>query len=130
MGTNNTHVSVQEFCDNLIDAGVLSANDLRKLLAAPGVKGIPVSTDGTITVAADTSAFSFFETDESSGSDRAFVVTKNWDAGVMTTNAPYKSEGFILFRKGGDGSIYRKASDASAAHNFGVTNMSELNVIQ
>ncbi|HEY5792715.1 MAG TPA: type II secretion system protein, partial [Chthoniobacterales bacterium] len=101
---NGTDFStLQEFIDNLVNNNYLTANDIKKLLAGPGVTAVTVSTTNA-TVAPASSAFSFFQTSESTPNERAFLVTKNWASSALTTNAPYGNKGFVVFRKGGDGS--------------------------
>jgi len=125
-----TMVSFQDFINNLVSNNYLTANDVKKLLAAPGVAQATVTTTN-ITVDTNTSALTVFQTTEGTANDQAFIVTRNWSDGALTTNTPYAKKGFVVFRKGGDGAIYTRPSDASAYTNvFGVTNAANLKAIQ
>lgn len=120
VGTDGNQLTVDTFSLELINGKYLTDSDLRKIYAAPGVI-IPASA--TSFNASDI-AFSIMQTTESSPSDQPFVVTKNWQAGELTTNAPYGDKGFIVFRKGGDGGTYSRPADATnpsvVSSNFAV----------
>lgn len=108
---------VGAFYNALVSNNYLSTNDMRKLVAAPGIAQSPPNT----VPSAGAGAFQYFQVTEASPGDSAFLITRNWAGNAMTTNAPYGEKGFILFRKGGDGSTYTRASDASNSNNFGAS---------
>ena len=120
--TNTNALSVENFSAALIDGRYLTANDLRKMYSAPGV-----SVNST-NFSADTIAFKIMATSESSPSDQAFVVTKNWVSmqSGLGSNAPYGDKGFILFRKGGDGAAYTRPTDAKNTNVFGTNPLTPL----
>jgi prepilin-type N-terminal cleavage/methylation domain-containing protein len=107
-GTNNETLSVATFSQALTDGKYLSGSDLQKIYAAPGV------VVNNTNFAANNIAFSIMATTESSPSDQPFVITRNWQSGALTTNAPYGDKGFVVFRKGGDGGTYTRPTDATA----------------
>jgi prepilin-type N-terminal cleavage/methylation domain-containing protein len=109
VGSDGQMLTVDTFTQELMTNKYLTVSDLRKIFAAPGV--IVPTTSSNFT-AADI-AFSIIETRESSPSDQPFLITKNWENGELTTNAPYGDKGFIVFRKGGDGGTFSRASDAT-----------------
>jgi prepilin-type N-terminal cleavage/methylation domain-containing protein len=109
VGSDGQMLTVDTFTQELMTNKYLTVSDLRKIFAAPGV--IVPTTSSNFT-AADI-AFSIMETRESSPSDQPFLITKNWENGELTTNAPYGDKGFIVFRKGGDGGTFSRASDAT-----------------
>jgi len=108
LGTNNQPLTVAAFSQALIEGSYLTAADLQKIYAAPGVVVNSTTFNG------GNIAFSIMQTTESSPSDQPFVITKNWEQGKLTTNVPYADKGFIVFRKGGDGGIYTRPTDATA----------------
>lgn len=111
-GTDGQALDVNGFSQALVNGRYLTVADLRKIYAAPGVV-IPSSTE---TFQGDQIAFSIFETKESSPSDQPFVITKNWEAGALNVDAtPYGDKGFVVFRKGGDGGVYSRPTDATNA---------------
>jgi prepilin-type N-terminal cleavage/methylation domain-containing protein len=109
VGADGSQLTVDSFSQELITGRYLTESDLRKIYAAPGVI-IPAEATS---FSANTIAFSVMQTEESSPSDQPFIVTKNWAAGTLSTNAPYGDKGFIVFRKGGDGGIYSRPADAT-----------------
>jgi prepilin-type N-terminal cleavage/methylation domain-containing protein len=111
MGSDGQMLTVDTFTQELMVNKYLTVSDLRKIFAAPGV--IVPTTSSNFT--AENIAFSIMETRESSPSDHPFLITKNWKKGELTTNAPYGDKGFIVFRKGGDGGTFSRASDATNA---------------
>jgi prepilin-type N-terminal cleavage/methylation domain-containing protein len=125
MGSDGEMLTVDTFSQELMTNKYLTVSDLRKIYAAPGV--IVPTTSSNFT-AADI-AFSIMETQESSPSDQPFLITKNWEDGELTTNAPYGDKGFIVFRKGGDGGTFSRASDATNPAAV-TTNYSELKPLQ
>ena len=125
VGSDGQMLTVDTFTQELMTNKYLTVSDLRKIFAAPGV--IVPTTSSNFT-AADI-AFSIMETQESSPSDHPFLITKNWEDGELTTNAPYGDKGFIVFRKGGDGGSFSRASDSTNAAAV-TTNYAELKPLQ
>jgi prepilin-type N-terminal cleavage/methylation domain-containing protein len=125
MGSDGQMLTVDTFTQELMTNKYLTVSDLRKIFAAPGV--IVPTTSSNFT--AENIAFSIMETRESSPSDHPFLITKNWENGELTTNAPYGDKGFIVFRKGGDGGTFSRASDATNAAAV-TTNYAELKPLQ
>ena len=109
VGSDGQMLTVDTFTQELMTNKYLTVSDLRKIFAAPGVVVPTTSSNFT----AENIAFSIMETQESSPSDHPFLITKNWEDGELTTNAPYGDKGFIVFRKGGDGGTFSRASDAT-----------------
>ena len=111
MGSDGQMLTVDTFTQELMTNKYLTVSDLRKIFAAPGV--IVPTTSSNFTAA--NIAFHIMETQESSPSDQPFLITRNWTNSepFLTTNAPYGDKGFIVFRKGGDGGSYSRASDAT-----------------
>ena len=125
VGSDGQMLTVDTFTQELMTNKYLTVSDLRKIFAAPGV--IVPTTSSNFT--AENIAFSIMETRESSPSDHPFLITKNWENGELTTNAPYGDKGFIVFRKGGDGGTFSRASDATNAAAV-TTNYAELRPLQ
>lgn len=109
VGANGQQLNVDSFSQELITGRYLTDSDLRKIYAAPG---IIIPTEATNFTASGI-AFSIMQTSENSPSDQPFILTRNWDRGNLTTNAPYGDKGFVVFRKGGDGGVYSRPADAT-----------------
>jgi prepilin-type N-terminal cleavage/methylation domain-containing protein len=99
----------------LTNAGI-TTNDVRKLLSASGVNAEWPPT-------AASSALNAYQVVDTSPGDMVFLTTKNWDAAspaaLSTTAVPYGDKGFIVFRKSGDGVIYKAAQATNAITFFG-----------
>ncbi|MBU3664301.1 MAG: prepilin-type N-terminal cleavage/methylation domain-containing protein [Chthoniobacterales bacterium] len=123
MNASNTVQTVPTFSQALTDGKYLTGADLQKIYAAPGV--IVANTNFTATGI----AFKIMQTTESSPSDQPFVITKNWGASGLTTNAPYGDKGFVVFRKGGDGGVYNRPTDVtnSSVVSTNYNNLTPLN---
>jgi len=90
------------FCQDLVDGKYLTESDIRKICSAPGVQ---VSD----TFPPDKSGLQVYAVTENAPSDAIFVSSYNWTGfQELTQDAiPYGDKGFVLFRKGGDGSVYQ-----------------------
>jgi prepilin-type N-terminal cleavage/methylation domain-containing protein len=91
---------------------MLAANDylpntsFSKILGAPGVTSI---TTGTNDVSKDNIAFKIAKISDTNESSTIFLVTKNFSAaGTALAGSPFADKGFVTFKKGGDGGIYKK----------------------
>jgi len=90
----------------------LTAADLRKICSAPGVQQ-PAGDDSLPTV----SGLAVYAVTDSSASDDIFSSTANWTGPVDELDSkavPFGDKGFVIFRKGGDGSVYRPAQANSS----------------
>lgn len=106
-GTNGETLSVSTFSQALMDGKYVTGAELQKLYTA---KGIVINNTN---FAANNIAFAIMATSESTPSDQPFLITKNWQSGALTTNAPYGDLGFVVFTKGGSGGKYTRATDAN-----------------
>lgn len=119
-GTNPGTLS--GFCGALITNNYLTATELRKIFTAPGVN--PPASGSAFE--AGNVAFKVMQTKDSDPSENVFVVTKNWSSGgLQGESQPYGSKGFVLMRKGGDGSVFTRSADAISPNVIG-TNISQL----
>lgn len=93
-----------KYLTELTNGKYLTVADLRKICSAPGVQQ-PAGTDTLPTV----SGLAVFAVLDSSPSDAIFSSTANW-TGFQALNpqsVPFGDKGFVVFRKGGDGSVYQ-----------------------
>jgi prepilin-type N-terminal cleavage/methylation domain-containing protein len=97
------------YCDLLVTKGYLKAGDLSKLLNAPGATcnvapGPPIALTGT-------SALKVWLVKDADPATAIFSTSHNYtyDTALATTppDVPYGTKGFIVMRKGGDGSIFK-----------------------
>jgi prepilin-type N-terminal cleavage/methylation domain-containing protein len=92
------------YLTELTEGRYLTPSDLRKICSAPGVQQ-PAGSDAFPTV----SGLAVFAVTDSSPSDSIFASTANWtDFQELAPSAvPFGDKGFVIFRKGGDGSVYQ-----------------------
>jgi prepilin-type N-terminal cleavage/methylation domain-containing protein len=102
--------TVQQFADMLITNDFLKAQDVAKVFSAAGMPSIS-STTNTATITAANSAFKFYKVADADPGVSVFITTQNLNTfgQALTTNLPFKENGFVLIRKAGDGAVYKKA---------------------
>ena len=110
--------SVQLFASMLVLNDYLKPADAIKVFTAPGITAGTTNGANDVTLATANSAFSVYKISDSDAGTTAFITTKNytWGTALTKTAVPYKDSGFIVFRKGGDGAVYKKlqATNVSA----------------
>lgn len=118
----STGSSLEDYCEKLVQGDYLKAGDLQKILTAPGVN-CTVTSDAadppSVTLGGGRSALKVFKMRESDASNTIFVVSANYiyNTTPVATAVPYADKGFVVMRRGGDASIFRKTQATVA--NFG-----------
>jgi prepilin-type N-terminal cleavage/methylation domain-containing protein len=112
--------NLEAYCKKLVENDYLKASDLPKILSAPGaactatqVAGPPVSV-----TLGGTAALKIYPVKDADPSNTIFAVSANYTydtAFGATPPSPYGDKGFIVMRKGGDGSVLRKNNAAATA---------------
>jgi prepilin-type N-terminal cleavage/methylation domain-containing protein len=94
----------------LITNKFLQPGDAAKVFAAGQIRPSPVATNATA-VPSDGIAFNFTKVTESDPGTAIFGFTKNYSYGAPLGDdndiIPFKSEGFVVIRKGGDGQVFK-----------------------
>jgi len=94
----------------LISNKFLQPGDAAKVFAAGEIKPSQVATNATEVPAAGI-AFRFTKVTESDPGTTVFGFTKNYTYGENledgSTNLPFRSAGFVVMRKGGDGQVFK-----------------------
>jgi prepilin-type N-terminal cleavage/methylation domain-containing protein len=92
------------YLTELTEGRYLTPSDLRKICSAPGVQQ-PAGSDAFPTI----SGLAVFAVTDSSASDSIFASTANWTGfqELVPSAIPFGDKGFVIFRKGGDGSVYQ-----------------------
>ena len=123
-GDDAAVTTLQAYCEKLVRNDYLKGGDLQKILNAPGTNcTVAVSAadppDVTLT---GTSALKVYRVTGTDASNTLFAVTANYtyNTALPAATAPYGDKGFVVMRKGGDGSVYRKnqATQANTNNEF------------
>jgi prepilin-type N-terminal cleavage/methylation domain-containing protein len=103
------------YCDNLVTKGYLKVGDLSKLLNAPGASC--TVTPGTPIALAGTSALKVWLVKDAHPANTVFATSRNYtyDKALVSTDVPYGTKGFIVMRKGGDGSVFTEGQAVDTA---------------
>ncbi len=115
--------SLKDYASLLVTNGYLKVGDVAKLLSAPGAActatGTTDPTTGatTVTLAGTSAGLKVYLVKDSSASNTIFSTTANYsyDTALVSTTSPYGDKGFVVMRKGGDGSVLRKNNAVAAA---------------
>jgi prepilin-type N-terminal cleavage/methylation domain-containing protein len=105
--------TLQDYCTKLVQNDYLKASDLPKILSAPGASCTATgssSTPTTVTLSG-TSGLKVYPVTSADASNVIFAVTSNYTYNTAFTSSPsnpYGDKGFVVIRKGGDGSVLRK----------------------
>ena len=122
-GNNVTVNSLQDYCSLLVQNDYLKAGDLQKILTAPGapINVTSTSANNTTTVTlTGKSGLKVYKVSQADPSNAIFAATANYtyNTALTTNSVPYGDKGFVIMRKGGDASIYRK-NQATSSNNGG-----------
>ncbi|MEI6034249.1 MAG: type II secretion system protein [Verrucomicrobiae bacterium] len=108
----NTVTSAEAFSSMLITNDFLRPQDAAKVFAAGTIKPAQLATNAT-TLSNANIAFTFYKVTDGDAGTTLFSTTKNYQYGVQlsaaSTNNPFKDNGFVVMRKGGDGAVYKKS---------------------
>lgn len=119
--TISTGASLQAFCEKLVQNDYLKAGDLQKILTAPGANCAVTATTTTPPAVTLTgiSALKVYKIKEADPANTIFAVSSNYvyNTTPATATAPYGDKGFVVIRKGGDASTFRKNQSTTA--NYG-----------
>ncbi len=116
-GDDDNVKSLEEYCNKLVENDYLKPGDLQKILNAPGANCTVTSGGGggagaatTVTLTPCTSALKVYKVKETDGANTLFSASANYeyDTALKPTAAPYGDKGFVVIRRGGDASVYRK----------------------
>jgi len=112
------------FVNQLVKYDYLKAGDL-KVFATAGITAYTVTSGSGVTSAGDlstaftvtNSAFKVYQVHDTDDSTTLFMCTKNYDASSKAitsgTAKPFGDKGFVVCRKGGDSSVYKRQQQAN-----------------
>ena len=121
-GDYATAPTLQTYCQSLVTNGYLQGSDIPKILSAPGATctattGTDANGNQTVTLGGK-SALKVYPVKSNDPSNVIFAVTANYTydtAFAVPAPNPYGDKGFVVVRKGGDGSVLRKANATATA---------------
>lgn len=113
--------SLEDYCNKLVQNDYLKGGDLQKILNAPGANCTVNTAAGSGETPASVtlsgkSGIKVYKVKEVDGSNTLFSASSNYvyNTALNPTAAPYGDKGFIVIRRGGDASVYRK-NEATAS---------------
>ncbi len=121
-GDDATLTTLQTYVQKLVQNDYLKPGDVQKILTAPGTNAVVDSssgggTGGTTTVTlSGKSGLKVYKVREPDASNTIFAASANYtyNTALDASKVPYGDKGFIIVRKGGDASIYRKNQATNA----------------
>ncbi len=108
--------TLQDYCNLLVANDYLKPGDLQKVLSAPGANLVVTAntatsgSTGTTVTLAGRSGLKIYKISQSDPSNAIFAASANYiyNTALTQTSLPYGDKGFVIIRKGGDASSYRK----------------------
>jgi prepilin-type N-terminal cleavage/methylation domain-containing protein len=103
--------------------GYMGTNDFAKMVSAPGIVAPPNTSPSGFT-AGNTRAIVLYPVRETNDSATVLFTSANFTnnnsggSPLLATAKPYGNKGFIVFRKGGDGSILQARQTGSTFTNI------------
>jgi prepilin-type N-terminal cleavage/methylation domain-containing protein len=128
-GDDATIDTLEKYCNKLVQNDYLKPGDLQKILNAPGANCTVTTSGGgdgttptTVTLSGK-SGIKVYKVKETDGSNTLFSASSNfeYDTALKKEAAPYGDKGFIVIRRGGDASVYRKNEATKAGWGNDVT---------
>ena len=117
-GDYATVPTMQQYCYTLVNKGYLKQGDLAKLFNAPGCALTVTGDPGPPPTLAftGTAALKIYPISDADISNAIFAVSHNYvyGTGLVSTDIPYGSKGFVVMRKGGDGAVYKSGQATTA----------------
>ncbi|MEP7015229.1 MAG: prepilin-type N-terminal cleavage/methylation domain-containing protein [Verrucomicrobiota bacterium] len=119
--TAGTVTTLKDYVEKLVQNDYLKASDLAKMLSAPGASCTAIGTTAGGGIVAVTltgnSGLKVYPVKDNDSSNVIFSTTSNFVYGTAlnNTSSPYGDKGFVVVRKGGDGSVLRKNNAVAIA---------------
>jgi hypothetical protein len=108
----NPITTVSAYIDRLVARDYLKKADMAKVLQAPDVP----KWDTAKPFMAEYCPFKVYRVEETDSPNVLFCATRNftYNKGLDEKKVPYGAKGFVLFRKGGDGSVFTNKKQATS----------------
>ena len=108
-GDVSTITTVQLFAKMLIDYDFLKAQDVGKVFTCSGMGGITTTTNSA-TITDANCAFLVYPITDGDAGVNVFLTTQNMETfgnAPAVDSKPFGDKGFVVFRKSGDGAVYK-----------------------
>ena len=104
----NSVTSIQTYVNMLVNNDFFKPQEAVKIFSVSGITpGTVTSSNAVITLA--NCAFAIYPVQDADAGTTLFATTKNYTYNTaLSSNIPFKDAGFVAFRKGGDGAVYKK----------------------
>lgn len=120
--------SLADYCGKLVGKGYLKANEVQRILSAPGadcavtMRGSPATMKLT-----GKSALKVYNVKGSDSSTTIFAASSNYvfDTPLNPNAVPFGDAGFVVLRKGGDARVYKSARATPAGYGKSVAKFKE-----
>ncbi len=100
---------VQTYVDMLVGNDYFKPLDAVKIFAVSGITPGTASSATNATITLANCGFNIYKVMDTDAGTTVFATTKNYTYNTaLTTNLPFKDAGFVAFRRGGDGAVYKK----------------------
>ena len=110
LGDLSAVTDVQSYASLLVTNDFLKAADAVKVFAAGGVTPGTASSN-SVTLTSTNTAFKFYKVKDTDANVTVYISSKNYtyNTDLDSSLKPFGDAGFMVMRKGGDASVFRKA---------------------
>ena len=103
--------NITAYVSMLVSNDYFKPQEAAKIFAVAGITPA-TATSSNVSITMSNCAFSIYKVQDADAGTTLFATTKNYNYGEAlstgSTNIPFKDAGFVAFRKGGDGAVYKK----------------------
>lgn len=104
----NSVTDIQTYVNMLVNNDFFKPQEAAKIFSVSGITPGTV-TASNVTIGLANCAFSIYKVQDADAGTTLFATTKNYTYNTaLSSNIPFKDAGFVAFRKGGDGAVYKK----------------------
>ena len=100
--------TLEEYCGRLVQNNYLKAEDLQKILSAPGATCTVTAGPSTVLTLTGKSALKVYKVKGGDGSTAIFAASSNYiyNTPLSPASVPFGDKGFVVIRKRGDAGVY------------------------
>jgi prepilin-type N-terminal cleavage/methylation domain-containing protein len=110
-GDVDSVTGIKDYVNMLVANDYFKSQEASKIFSVSGITPA-IPSGNSVTINLTNCAFSIYKVQDSDSGTTLFGTTKNYAYNTAlstgSTNIPFKDAGFVAFRKGGDGAVYKK----------------------